>query len=167
MLSKTALVLISLLAMSCFAESAPKKHPKPQYIIHAQPTFTTASGVFVEVFANNIWTGDNGFDAWTTFDGAWTFTSNGGTQSGVVSGDSIQIFTTYQVTSFTVGDYLLVSGSPDNQHDVTNAVSVTSIIQFGEYWIDFDSTGAARISTTQPPDFGMWLSDGSPNPSHP
>lgn len=35
----------------------------------------------------------------------------------------------------------------------------------GEYWIDYDSTGVARMSTAQPSDFGKWAWDGSINPS--
>lgn len=35
----------------------------------------------------------------------------------------------------------------------------------GEFWIDFSSDGAPRISETQPADFGKWAWDGSINPS--
>lgn len=36
----------------------------------------------------------------------------------------------------------------------------------GEFWIDFDSTGTPRLSTSKPSDFGKWLWDGSFNPNY-
>lgn len=38
-------------------------------------------------------------------------------------------------------------------------------IDGGEFWIDFASDGAARISTIAPIDFGKWSWNGSINPS--
>lgn len=36
----------------------------------------------------------------------------------------------------------------------------------GEYWIDFESGGIPRLSTSIPSDFGKWLWDGSINPNY-
>lgn len=36
----------------------------------------------------------------------------------------------------------------------------------GEYWIDFNSAGTPRISTSAPFDFGKWAWDGSINPNY-
>lgn len=36
----------------------------------------------------------------------------------------------------------------------------------GEWWIDFDSVGTVRVSSSQPSDFGKWAWDGSINPDY-
>lgn len=60
-----------------------------------------------------------------------------------------------------------LSGPADNYSGRVSIWSnpVESIVPPGEYWLDFDSTGTIRLSTTQPSDFGKWAWDGSLNPS--
>lgn len=56
----------------------------------------------------------------------------------------------------------VTSGYPDYNG---NSDNVTFPSAPGEYWLDMDSAGQPRLSTTQPPDFGKWAWDGSINPS--
>lgn len=58
-----------------------------------------------------------------------------------------------------------VLGSPGPDYLSTQIYSASFLSAPGEYWIDFAPDGSARISTTQPADFGKWAWDGSINPS--
>jgi len=54
----------------------------------------------------------------------------------------------------------VTSGYPDYNGDYNN-IPFPSVP--GEYWIDMDSSGVPRLSTSQPSDFGKWAWDGSIN----
>lgn len=57
----------------------------------------------------------------------------------------------------------VTSGYPDYNGDYSNLPFPKTS---GEYWLDMDSTGSPRLSTSQPTDFGKWAWDGSINPNY-
>lgn len=57
---------------------------------------------------------------------------------------------------------MVTSGYPDYNGNWDN---VPFPLVSGEYWLDMDSTGTPRLSTSRPEDFGKWAWDGSVNPN--
>jgi len=64
--------------------------------------------------------------------------------------------------------YIRISGPAPRTKNVQYAFSqgYEEILPPGEYWVDFDSNGIARLSTVQPADFGKWSYNGKVNPSY-
>lgn len=62
----------------------------------------------------------------------------------------------------TFADFWLYGPQPDYNGESRGTLPLSG----GEFWIDFDSTGIARVSTSEPSDFGKWAWDGSINPNY-
>lgn len=109
------------------------------------------------------WTYDQEFPEWADSGLAITRDADG---NYVWSGyaDSL-ILTTSDETAWV--SEIDLSGAADNYSGRISLWNnpTTSLVPPGEYWVDFASDGTARISTTQPSDFGKWAWDGSINPS--
>ena len=69
---------------------------------------------------------------------------------------------TIDTTDARLCEYFLAAGSDAWSGGVYTVFPICE----GEYWIDFNPDGTARISTSQPTEWGKWAWDGSVNPSY-
>lgn len=108
-----------------------------------------------------------------SWDWGWDQTGLGPIDSGtrtLVIGVSDSGFTGYSDAltldipdAFVFLTCMVTSGYPDYNGNWDNVAFPTAP---GEYWLDMDSTGTPRLSSSQPSDFGKWAWDGSINPNY-
>jgi len=113
---------------------------------------------------------DFGWDAANpndTFSGKWSYTN-------ICAGSYVTDYTTvgwHEALTFDSNQRRVVcsiSGPYPNYSGGSGDGFTEIVMPFTgtEYWIDFSPDGSARVSTTQPGDFGKWAWDGSVNPNY-